>query len=212
MLNRMGPSTQQVFRQRPPLALAAVSAVVGVFLLVSLARDWANDPQPLFVAWVLLGLALVWSVFVRPAVVLDGQGVTVRNVFRDVHIPWGRVTDVGSRWNLRVCVGDRGYTAWAISSPVERPKRISGGMFGILAPGQLEKYAGVAARPATPAPKVTAAMLARSIEQAKQEYDEAVARGALPAVPDARVRIKWVPLVVVVLLLPAITVVALSLT
>jgi Bacterial PH domain len=212
MLNRMGPSTQQVFRQRSPLALAAVSAAVGLLMLGFLARDWADNPQPLFLAWVFLGLTFAWSVFVRPAVVLDDEGVTVRNVVRDAHIPWGKVTYVESRWNLKVFVGDRGYTAWAIASQIERPKRVSGGMFGILSPGRLDKYAGVAARPSTPAPKVTAAMVARSIEQAKQEYDEAVAHGALPAAPDGPVRITWVPLVLAVLLLPAIAVVALSLT
>jgi len=212
MLNRMGPSAQQVFRQRSPLALAAVCAVVGILLLVFLARDWADNPQPLFAAWVLLGLALTWAVFVRPAVVLEGQGVTARNVVRDVHIPWSRVTNIESRWNLRVFAGDRGYTAWAISSQVERPTRVSGGLFGSLSLGRLDKYAGVAARPSTSAPRVTASMVARSIEQAKQEYDEAVAHGALPAASDAAVRVTWVPLVVAALLLPAIAVLALSLT
>jgi Bacterial PH domain len=214
MLNRMATkiSTTQVFRQRTPLVLAAVSAVTGVTLLVSLARDWAGNPQPLFLAWVLLALALVWSVFVRPAVLLDHEGVTVRSVVRDVHIPWGRVTDVESRWNLKVFAGDRGYNAWAISSQVERPERVSGGLFGMLSPRGLDTYATANARPSTPAPKVTAAMVARSIEQARQEYDDAVARRAHPAALDAPVRVTWAPLVVAILLLPAIAVVALSLT
>jgi hypothetical protein len=211
MLDRMGPITQHVFRQRSTLALAAVSAVVALLLLVSLARDWADNPQPLFVSWLIFGLSLVWSVFVRPSVLLDDEGVTVRNVVREVHIPWDLVTDIESRWNLKVFVGDRGYTAWAITSQVERPKRVSGGMFGILSPGRLDKYASTVARPSTPAPKVTAATVARSIEQAKQVYDEAVAQGALPAAPDTGVRVTWVPLVVAALLLPAIAVVALTL-
>ena len=211
MLNRMGPATQQVFRQRSPLALAAMCAVVGIFLLVSLVRDWADNPQPLYVAWVLLGLALAWSVYFRPAVVLDEEGVTLRNIVRDVHIPWGRVTDIESRWNLKVFVGDRGYSAWAITSQVGRPRHVSGGILGVLSPGRLEKWAGVAAPPA-PAPRVTGSMVARSIEKAKQEHDEAVAHGALPAAPNAGVRIRWVPLVLVVQLLPAIAVVVLLLT
>ncbi|MHB8274838.1 MAG: PH domain-containing protein, partial [Dermatophilaceae bacterium] len=168
---------QHLFRQRSPLALAAVCAVTGLLLLVSLAQHWADNPQPLFVAWVLFGLALVWSVFVRPAVLLDDEGVTVRNVVRDVHIPWARLTDVEFRWNLKVFVGDRGYTAWAISSQVERPKGVSGGMFGMLLPGRLDKYASADVQLSSPAPKVTASMVARSIEQAKQEYEEAVAEG-----------------------------------
>jgi hypothetical protein len=62
----------------------------------------------------------------------------------------------------------------------------------------------------TSAPRVTAFRVARSIEQAKREYDEAVAAGRLTAEPDGGVRVTWVPLVAVVLLIPAIAVVALS--
>jgi len=193
----MGTKTstmQHVFRQRSPLGLAVVCGVTGLILLVSLARNWADYPRPLFVAWVLFGLACVWSIFVRPAVLLDVEGVTVRNVLRDVHIPWARLTDVESRWNLKVFAGERGYTAWAISSHVERPKGISGGMLSRRAP------------------EVTAAVVARLIEQAKEDYDEAVAHGQLPASPDSPVRITWVPLGIAILLLPAFAVVALSVT
>jgi hypothetical protein len=164
----------------------------------------------LFAAWVLFGLAVVWSVFVRPAVLLDDGGVTIRNVVRDVRIPWAELTDVQSRWNLKVFVGDRGYTSWAISSQVERPKGVSGGMFGGRLPGRPDKYVRADAGLSTPAPKVTASMVARSIEQARQGYDDAVAAGALPAVSGARARISWAPLAVAVLLLPAIAVAVLS--
>jgi hypothetical protein len=209
----MGKKTStppQVFRQRTPLVLGAVCAVIGMLLLVSLARGWGHSPQPLFLAWVLFALAAVWALFLRPAVLLDKGGVTVRNIVRDVHIPWGVLTDVESRWNLKVLVGDRGYTAWAISSQVERPKRASGGMLGALS-GRVDRHAAVDTRPSTPSPKVTASMVARSVEQAKADYDEAVARGALPATPQARVRVTWAPLVVAILLVPALAVVALSL-
>ena len=203
--------TRQVFRQRSPLWLAAGCAVIGLILLFSLARSWADDPQPLFAAWVVFVLAVVWSVFFRPAVVLDDEGVTVRNIFRDFHIPWAQVTDTESRWNLKVFVGDRGYTAWAISAQLGRPKGTRGGFFGGFSPGRLDKPAGAAARLPTSAPKVTAATVARSIELGRLDYEEAVARGGLPATPDAGVRVVWPPLVVAVLLLPAIAVVALTL-
>jgi Protein of unknown function (DUF2581). len=202
-------TTQHPIRQRSSLALAAVCGVTGFLLLVSMAWHWADQPQPLFAAWVLFGLALVWSLLVRPAVVLDDDGVTIRNVVRDVHIPWVRVTDVESRWNLKVFVEDRAYTAWAISSQAERPKGASRGMLTMV-PGRLDSFARADAKPPPPAPKVTASMVARSIEQAREDYAEAVASGALPARPG-QVRITWVPTVLAILLLPAIAVVALSL-
>jgi len=211
----MGTETstmQHVYRQRSSLGLAAVCGVTGAILLFSLARNWADYPRPVLVSWVLFGLAVTWAIFVRPAVLLDIEGVTIRNVVRDVHIPWTRLTYVESRWNLKVFVEDRGYTAWAISSQVERPKGTAGGMFGMLSPRRLGKQLGVDAVASTTPVKVTASAVASSIEQAKQEYDEAVAQGRLPQPPEGQVTITWVPLVIAVLLLTMIAVVVLSLS
>jgi Bacterial PH domain len=203
-------TTRHLFRQRSPLVLAAACGVIGLVLLVSIAREWVDDPQPLFAAWVLFGLALAWSLFVRPAVLLDDDGVTIRNVVRDVHIPWARVTDVEFRWNLKVFAGDRAYTAWAISSQVERPKHAFGGTSALL-PRRLDTYASAYAPSPTPTLKVTARMVARSIEQAKEGYAEAVARGALADAPDGQVRVTWVPLVLTILVVAVLAVAALSL-
>ena len=204
--------SRHLIRQRSPLTLAAVCGVTALVLLASLAWSWADHPQPMFVAWVLLVMAVVWSLFVRPAVLLDEDGVTIRNVFTDIHIPWVRVTDVEFRWNLKVFVGDRGYLSWAISSQVERPKGATAGMFGGLMSGGLDKYASTDAPPPTSAPKVTAPMVGRLIEQAKEDYFEAVARGELPAAPDGQVQVIWVPVVFAILFLPTIAVLVLSLT
>ncbi len=204
-------TTKQVFRQGMTLALAGVSGVTGVLLLLSLARTWADNPQPLFAAWVLFGLALVWALFVRPAVVLGDDGVTIRNVLRDIYIPWAQVTRVESRWNLKVFVEDRGYTAWAIASQAERPRMRSGGRFA--QPGRVDRHAGRAdVHAPQPASKVTALMVAWAIDKARQEYVEALARGALAAAPGGRVQITWVPLVLAILVVSGLAVVAFSMT
>jgi hypothetical protein len=211
----MGTTTtstmQHVYRQRSSLVLAAGCAVTGVLLLLSLARDWGAYPRPLFVAWVVLGLAVAWAVFVRPAILVDVGGVTLRNVVRDVHIPWTLLTGATSRWNVKVMAGDQGYTAWAVSSEVERPKGVSGGMFRMPMPGRLHSVANEDAKLSRTDGKVTAQTVVRSIRAAKEEYDEAVAEGELPAAPDASVRVTWVPLVLLVLLVPAVVVLALLL-
>ena len=103
-------STHHVFRQHSSVWLAAISGVTGLLLLLALVRNWASYPRLTFAAWVLFGLAVAWALFVRPAVLLDAKGVTLRNIVRDVHIPWTRLTGVTSRWNLNVLVGDKGYT------------------------------------------------------------------------------------------------------
>ena len=202
---------QQLFRQRSPLGLAAACGVTGLVLLVSMAWQWAEHPEPLFASWVVFILAVVWSLFVRPAVLLDEDGVTIRNVVRDIHIPWVRVTDVECRWNLKVFVGDRAYTAWAISSQVGRPKVSPGSLLG-MTPRRLDTFASAGAHPSTSAPKVTASTVARAIEQAKEEYSEAVARGAIAAASDPEVGVTWVLMALAIVVLPAIAVAALTLT
>src|SRR5450631_2284197 len=172
-------TVQQVFRQRSSVGLAAVCGVTGVLLLVALARNWADYPRPLFVAWVVLGMALAWSIFIRPVVLFDLSGVTLRNVVRDVHIPWSELTEVSSRWNLKVFAGTRSYTAWALSSEPERRGGAAGGMFRMPIPGRLHGVASADAKPSTAVPKVTAQSVARMVTTAKQEYDEAVAQGEL---------------------------------
>jgi hypothetical protein len=138
--------------------------------------------------------------------------VTLRNVVRDVHIPWTRLTDVTARWNLKVFTEDRGYTSWAISSEVEHRKGSSRGMFRTPVPGQLQGVANAEARPSATVPKATAQSVAKMVTLAKQEYDQAVASGELAAEPDELVRVTWVPVVMAVLLLPAVVVAVLSLT
>lgn len=210
-------TTQQVYRQRSPLAVATVSGVTGFFLLLSLARNWARYPQPLLAAWVLLGLAWVWALFVRPAVVLNGRGVTLRNILRDVHIPWAKLTHVETGWNLRVFAGDRGYTSWAISTQIQRPSVVPTGMFGRRTPGPAERRVSAAsavrARPdqSMQAAKVTAVSVARSIEKAKGEYDVANVPGGPAGATDLGLRVTWVTSVIVVLLVPVVAVVVLTL-
>jgi hypothetical protein len=201
-------SSRHLIRQRSPLGLATACGVTGLLLLVSIAWNWADHPEPLFLAWVLLVMALVWALFVRPAVMIDEDGVTLRNVVKDVHIPWSRVSDVEFRWNLKIWVDDRVYTAWAISSQAQRPK--SGAGMSSMMHGRLDQLAGVDASPSTSAPKVSAFLVARTIEQAKEEYDEAVAGGKVTAAPDAQVQTTWAPLVIGVVVLPAIAILALS--
>ena len=206
----MSPTAPQVFRQRSSVVLAAVCAVTGLLLLLSLARNWAGYPRPLFASWVVFGLAVSWAVFVRPVVRLDITGVTLRNVLRDVHVPWAAVTGVSSRWNLKVFAGDKSYTAWALSSEPERPGRGSGGMFRLPVPGRLQGVSSPKARPSTTVPKANAQNVARLVTLARQDYDDGVEDGQITPVPDAVVQVTWVPLVLVALVLPAIVVVALT--
>jgi hypothetical protein len=204
------PTAPHVFRQRSSVVLAVICGVTGLFLLLSLARSWADYPRPLFAAWVVFGLAVGWAVFVRPVVLFDIGGVTLRNVVRDVHIPWTAVTDVSSRWNLKVFTGDQSYTAWSLSSEPERPGRGTGGMFRMPVPGRLQGVPSPGAKLSTTVPKTNAQNVARLITRARQDYDDGIEDGQIAPAPDAVVQVTWVPLVLVALVLPAIVVVALT--
>jgi hypothetical protein len=203
-------TAQRVYRQRSSVWLAAISVVMAGLLLLSLVRSWAQDPRPLFGAWVLFGVAVAWAIFVRPSVLIDAEGVTIRNIVRDIHIPWAALTDVSTRWNLKVMVGNRGYDAWAISSQVDRPKSASSALLrDPVSPRS--NPASSAATPSSPvARKVTARAVAESIQRVKQEYDDAVVAGEVARAADASVRIVWLPQVMAALLVPAIAVVVFS--
>lgn len=207
MTDAPSPARRLTYRQRSPQAMAWVFIAVAAFLVYSLALSWSRDPAPLFAAWIALGLAVVWSVFLRPAVALDQEGVTLRNILRDVHIPWPRVTDVEARWNVQVFVEDRAYTAWAISSQAHRPAGMRPGFSGMLSPGRAHGFGGGDA-PAPP--KVTARTVADAIEETKLEYDAALAAEAISPPADTTVTRSWVPAAVVPLLVSLVAVVMLT--
>jgi hypothetical protein len=68
--------------------------------------------------------ALLWGVFWRPAVVVDDDGVELRNVVRDVHVPWRVLESLDTRYALTLHVGRRRYRSWAAGAP-GRPAPLS---------------------------------------------------------------------------------------
>ena len=202
-------STSKTFRQRSSQLLALVFIAAALILIASMLRSWSTDGSPLFLSILLLGIAGAWALFLRPAVVVDQQGVTLRNIVRDVEVPWQELTDVEARWNVKVFAGERGYTAWAVSSQLERPKSAGGGIFGGgLGQGALARYTreltSGAAEPG--GRKVTTRSVADVIEDTKAEYAAAVFRGEITPPADARVSVRWVPLALALLALPAVCV------
>jgi len=161
------PTPQHVYRQRSPLVIAVLFGLGAVVLLGSAALSWRDHPQPLFVSWLVWGCAALWAVFVRPSVVLTSDGVRLSNIVREVHIPWSLVSDVEARWNVKVWARDEGWTAWAISSQVERPRVASSLLPGMST--KLDQYAardarGAAGTAPAKAAKVTARAVADAIE------------------------------------------------
>lgn len=59
----------------------------------------------------LLAAVVVWSVLIRPAVVLREQAVELRNVFHTVSVPYARIRDVEVSQVTRVHLDERTYVA-----------------------------------------------------------------------------------------------------
>jgi Bacterial PH domain len=134
MFGRSGPAggkPVEVFRSRSVPLLALVWEVVAVVLAVDLL--WRGEGRLMVagLAAIALVTVLVYAVSQRPAVVAAERGVVLRNVVRDVRVPWRLVQRVESDWALTVVTAHRDYTAWAITGRPRRsredtPARIAG--------------------------------------------------------------------------------------
>lgn len=83
--------------------------VVGVFVAVGLVGDGDGRFAPWLVAAGLFFGVLIWSVLVRPAVVLHPEHLELRNVLRDTAIPYRRIAEVRVEHVTVVEAGGRRY-------------------------------------------------------------------------------------------------------
>lgn len=102
------------FRQWGQLMVGAVLAAVAVGICWSMLGGWV-DRSAAAIAWAALLAAVSWAVFLRPCVRLDERGVELRNIVRDVRVPWAAVAGAGSSWSLLVHTHDASHASWAIS-------------------------------------------------------------------------------------------------
>jgi hypothetical protein len=203
------PSTARTYRQRSTQLLAYVFIAAAAFLILSLLRSWAANPSPGFLSLLVLGIAVSWVLFLRPAVVVDREGVTLRNLVRDVFVPWHLLTDVEARWNVRVFAGEKGYSAWAVSKG-DRPKPAGGGVLGGFGQSTLARYSAedTAGAPEPGGSKVTSRLVADVIEDTKAEYAAAVAQGEITPPESPAVQVRWAVPALVALAVPAVAVLA----
>lgn len=219
------PQAELVYRQRSSQLLGWAYVVVAALLMVDLALTWRTAANWAFLVWLLLGLAVVWALFLRPHVRVAREGVTLSNIVRDVFIPWALLEDVGTRWNLEVYTPERNYTSWAISAQINRPKSgLTGGLMGMaggragrgLSSGALDGGASAtggsaSGRSASGAPAVTSRAVAEVIEETRNDYVAAVASGALAPEAGPAVQRRWRLEVVCALLVPLAAAILLAL-
>jgi hypothetical protein len=74
------------------------------------------------VLWLVAVVAALVAVFWHPAVVVDGDGVELRNVLRSVRVPWAALEDVDTRFALTLVAGGRRHQSWAAPSRGRAPR------------------------------------------------------------------------------------------
>jgi hypothetical protein len=105
--------------------------LVGVFVTIVLwwVIDLAVRGRPGDAAvvglWSLAAVALLVAVFWRPAVLVDDVGIELRNVVRDVRVPWPALESIDTRYTLTLHAAGRRFQSWAGAAP-GRPGRFSG--------------------------------------------------------------------------------------
>jgi hypothetical protein len=108
----------------PPLVyrptMVRVLSVVSWLLLAVLCGSMVASDAGETLRWLpLLALlaALVYALFWRPAVEVDDEAVSLRNLVHDVRVPWARLEAVDTRYSLTLHTGERRFAAWAAPAP-----------------------------------------------------------------------------------------------
>jgi hypothetical protein len=107
------------------LSYSPTAVRVGAGIYVLFAGWWlavqvtGPDPAHALVvgAWLLAGGVVVHALFWRPAVVVDDDGVVLRNVLRDVQVPWSLLEGIDTRFTLTLLTPDGRHQSWAASAP-----------------------------------------------------------------------------------------------
>jgi Bacterial PH domain len=83
--------------------------ILAVACLADIAFTGRNHTAVEIAATVLFVTGLVYTCALRPRVIADSAGITVRNPLRDHRIPWGSVTEVDLKDSVQVhCVPEPG--------------------------------------------------------------------------------------------------------
>jgi hypothetical protein len=113
----VGQAARHVYRPAMVRIAAAVyAAFAGWWLVSALLTPSLRGGVPVLALGLLAGGALVYAVFWRPAVIVDADGVELRNVLRDVRVPWAALQEVDTKYTLTLHAGGRRHQSWAAST------------------------------------------------------------------------------------------------
>lgn len=93
-------------------SIGAVCAAAAIILIIQSPPDaWRVVPLLALLAFA------AWAAYWAPYVRVDGEGVTVANVFRTFQVPWGQIQRIDTRFALTLFTTHGRLAAWAAPAP-----------------------------------------------------------------------------------------------
>jgi len=113
----------ETIRGRLAPMLAVVWYVLAAFGAWDLISRGDGRDVPIGLVGIALITIVVYAIAQRPAVIAGPSGVLLRNVVRDVWLPWYAVKSIEATWSLSVATQDRTFGSWAVTgSNARRPR------------------------------------------------------------------------------------------
>ncbi|GAB3421336.1 hypothetical protein [Flindersiella endophytica] len=144
---------RQVIESFAPLGgriLGGLTLVVALLVIIDIIAQW-RTLDGLTAGGIVVALsALVWIAMIRPAVVAYEEALVIRNLVRDVRIPWARVQSAEIRPILIVNTEQGAYKSVAVA--VTRADRRA--MWRSKEDAAKRRDAAAAGAPPTPAARV----------------------------------------------------------
>ena len=114
----------ETFRSRVAPMMAVAWYLLAALGAWDLIRRGEGREVPIGLVILALVTIVVYAIASRPAVIAGPSGVLLRNVLRDVWLPWHDVKSIEAKWSLSVATQDRTFGSWAVSgSNAHRPRR-----------------------------------------------------------------------------------------
>lgn len=156
-----------------------VVGLAGLAVAALLAGDPARDRDA--IAITLMVALVTWVTLIRPRVVAHADGVVLRNMLRDIFVPWSKIERCRVLQTLHVVTDDAAYHGLGVSRSARSIAKQSYGRSSMVFPGPGAGSFGTEAGPRG----MTGSSVHPPTEIAYQDYIENVIRDrARDARPD----------------------------
>lgn len=127
-MSKDSPAARPKYADRAYRSVAGIAA--GVLLLAlggwlgadALVRG-SGQARAIAVAALVAGVPMVVSLTLRPVVYAGEERLRVRNPFRTIVVPWGRVEEIRAGYSSEVVTEDATYQMWAIPVSLRARKK-----------------------------------------------------------------------------------------